>query len=261
MKSFIRKMGHIFHFCHDFIYTYWKTLETDFKFKEPLNFLERQHFLDFYPAFHGSDLVVYDIGAANGVVSRVFAKMMNVKQVFSFEPIKSAFTELELKSKNFPEIICFNVALGDFNGESPMFVIDDSRDSSSILKMGKIHKDEVSDFQFNNHLETVRVARLDDFVAENQLPPPDVIKLDVQGFEARVITGGFNTISKSKFCIVEISFIPLYEGGPLFDDLYGNLRSLGFCLIGVCKHPAGDSGKQLQIDGIFQNEKCIQDND
>jgi hypothetical protein len=76
----------------------------------------------------------------------------------------------------------------------------------------------------------------------------------VQGYEDRVLRGGINTISKAKYCVLEISFAPLYEKGPLFDDIYQIMRKMGFILVGLGEVSKGKSGMPLQVDGIFKNE-------
>jgi hypothetical protein len=100
----------------------------------------------------------------------------------------------------------------------------------------------------------VEVTRLDDYVREHSLPQPDLIKIDVQGYEDRVLRGGPMTIGKAKYCVIEMSMLPLYEGGPLFDDIYGMMRTMGFRLVGITGDLRGRSGRQLQADGIFVNQ-------
>jgi hypothetical protein len=120
--------------------------------------------------------------------------------------------------------------------------------------MKQLHKKEFPKVSYQDHLEKVRVVRLDDFVRDNDLPLPHVVKIDVQGYEDRVLCGGRDTIGQSEFCILEISLAPLYENSPLFDDIYNQMRGMGFRLIGIGGSLRGISGGYLQLDGIFQNE-------
>jgi FkbM family methyltransferase len=254
MKYFIRKVGSIIHHWHERAYTLWRVRETGVRLYESLDYKERIFFLDFQPALAGKNLVVYDIGAASGIASRCFAKLSNVRAVHSFEPIPSAFAELMEHTRQYPQIKQHNVALGDENCDMNIHVIEGSRDSSSLLTMKQLHKTEFPKCSYQEHPEKVKVVRLDDFVQENNLPLPNVVKMDVQGYEDRVFRGGRNIIGKSDFCIIEISLEPLYENSPLFDDIYQQMRKMGFRLIGVGGSLRGASGRHLQLDGIFQNE-------
>ena len=80
-----------------------------------------------------------------------------------------------------------------------------------------------------------------------------LIKIDVQGSEDKVIRGGQKTLRRAKAVIVETSFTELYDGQPLFHDIYEGLRSLGFSYSGSwapdLKNPL--DGSHLQQDSIF----------
>jgi hypothetical protein len=78
------------------------------------------------------------------------------------------------------------------------------------------------------------------------------VKIDVQGYEDRVIAGGDAVISRSKAMIVEVSFQELYEGQPLFDDIYQRLKQKGFAYMGnlyQLLNPA--DAAVLQADALF----------
>ena len=66
-----------------------------------------------------------------------------------------------------------------------------------------------------------------------------------------------HTITHAAFVILEMSLVSLYEGGPLFDDIYRQLRDLNFQLAGVVGASHGVSRRQLQVDVIFQNLRSI----
>ena len=157
--------------------------------------------------------------------------------------------------QHYPQVTCHNVALGDTNGPRDIHVIDGTRDSSSLLKMDQIHKYERPGVSYESHLEKVSLVRLDDYVHEKNLPQPNVVKIDVQGYEDRVLRGGVTTIQSTHYCILEISFMQLYDNNPLFDDIYNQMREMGFTLIGVIGDRGGVSGRQLQMDGIFENAR------
>jgi len=124
-------------------------------------------------------------------------------------------------------------------------------------KVDELHK---SAFPFASVCkeELIKVRRLDDIVAELKLSDNILIKIDVQGFEDKVIRGGENTIKKSKILIVETSVETLYQGQPLFNDIYSLLVGCGFSFKGAeepLRHPR--SRRILQFDSIFTNNISI----
>lgn len=101
-------------------------------------------------------------------------------------------------------------------------------------------------------VQKVNIARLDDLADDLEIYSPMLIKLDVQGFEDKVISGGISTISKADIIIIELSMDQLYDDQPLFDDIYRTLVNLGFQYKGnydQLQNP--NDGRVLQVDGIF----------
>jgi hypothetical protein len=88
--------------------------------------------------------------------------------------------------------------------------------------------------------------------AELDLTGNYLAKLDVQGFEDRVIRGGMKTLGAAKVIMMEITFQRLYEGQLLFEGLYDMLRPLGFTFHGFqrqAQHP--QTGEVIFADAIF----------
>lgn len=239
---------------YEHLSTWRKVRRSGVRLRQKLTFHEREFYLNLRPALSGNSLVVYDIGAAGGILSSCLAKLENVREIHAFEPIPSAFRELSEHVKRWPQVVCHNVALGESAGQMSMHVINGCRDSSSLLAMAALHKQESPTVCCDDHLEPVAVVRLDDYARQKQLPRPDVIKIDTQGYEDRVLRGGADTVRQARYCVLEISFKPLYEGSPVFDDIYQQMRTLGYRLICVTGALYGHSGQPLQIDGIFENE-------
>ena len=79
-----------------------------------------------------------------------------------------------------------------------------------------------------------------------------MIKIDVQGYEDKVIGGAVETISKAKAIIVEVSFRELYEGQPLFEKIFGLLSEKGFSYFGnLYQLLSPVDGAPLQADALF----------
>jgi len=80
---------------------------------------------------------------------------------------------------------------------------------------------------------SVETRRLDDLAEITHL---DFLKADVQGAELTVIRNGSRQLANAVAIQAEISFMPLYEGQPLFGEIDLELRQLGFvphCFAGI----------------------------
>ena len=97
--------------------------------------------------------------------------------------------------------------------------------------------------------------RLPRSMAPDILRPKDVafLKIDVQGFEKQVIAGGESTVRDR--CVgmqIELSFVPLCEGGMLLQQALDLVYSFGFTLTGFAPVFFDiRTGRLLQGDGVF----------
>lgn len=75
-------------------------------------------------------------------------------------------------------------------------------------------------------LETVAL----DGLSDDELPRPDVLKIDIQGGEMDVFQNGRDKLSEAVAVVTEVRFARIYEGEALWADLDIELRSQGFTL-------------------------------
>ncbi|BBZ69204.1 hypothetical protein MPRS_02970 [Mycobacterium paraseoulense] len=177
-------------------------------------------------------------------------------RIISFEPLSGPFALLERNSSKDPLWDCRRCALGEVDGTISINVAGNAGASSSVLPMLKSHQDA---FPPANYVgtEEVPMHRLDT-VANDLLQPADklFLKIDVQGFEKQVIAGAQETVSDR--CVgmqIELSLLPLYEGGMLIREALDVVYSLGFTLTGLLPGFTDPrDGRMLQADGIFFRE-------
>lgn len=193
---------------------------------------------------------ILDIGANVGQFAREAREKLPEAQIYSFEPLKQCFEALEKGFEKEPKFKAFNYALGDKERELEMHK-SSYTPSSSILQMSDVHKDLFPHTKEHTQ-EKIFVKKLDDIAKELNLQKELLIKVDVQGFEDKVIAGGENIFKIAKVILIETSFVELYKNQPSFDDIYQKLKSLGFKYHGsmqekVDKH----SGKIISEDSLF----------
>ena len=120
--------------------------------------------------------VVYDIGAADGTWTREALGYWPDATYVCFEPLEERKKDLELLRASLPrQIILKNCGVGDTDGELSIGVSEFLWDSSFAYSGASSR--------------TLPVHRLDSLINEGT-PKPSFIKIDVQGFEKRVLDGG-----------------------------------------------------------------------
>ena len=193
---------------------------------------------------------VLDIGGNVGQFAKEVREVLPKTQIYSFEPLKECFDELVHSMKEDRLFKAFNYALGDTEGSLNMNK-SSYTPSSSLLPMSSTHK-ELFPHTKDHTNETIYVKTLDSVASSLNLKPQILIKVDVQGFESKVIAGGIKTFSMAKVVLIEVSHATLYEGQPTFDDLYQKLKNLGFKYKGSLQQKIDKkTGEIISEDSIF----------
>ena len=196
---------------------------------------------------------VLDIGASTGQFSMMIHKILPHATIFSFEPIEECYNKLTENMKGVLNFRAFNYALGDAD-ESMEMHMNDFTPSSSLLPMADLHV-QAFPYTAKEYMKRVEIKKLDIVAEELHLDDNLLIKMDVQGYEDRVIRGGQSVISRARVLIVETSFQLLYDGQLLFEDIYDILLKMGFRYVGNLEQLRSPlDGSVLQADSIFIKE-------
>jgi FkbM family methyltransferase len=147
--------------------------------------------------------VVWDIGANHGIYTRQFCEWTGPGgRVFAFEPVPGSFEILRQKTSSFPW--CYNeqVAIGDEDGEVPFAV--SSEDYMSSLAKGRGY---AQDEHQGVATVMVQVMRGDTYWKRSGVTP-NVIKIDVEGFEEEVLLGmgGLLAVPELRAVLMEVHF-------------------------------------------------------
>lgn len=196
---------------------------------------------------------VLDVGANVGDFAKLIREIMPEVQIYSLEPLPDCFDKLKEILPGDKKFRPLNTAAGS-KKEILKFYRSFHSPSSSFLQMEDVHKDAFPDSYEGQSRESldVNVDTLDNIFASENLKDNILLKVDVQGFEAEVISGAQNMLSRAKIVFIEMSFVSLYKDIPLFHDIYQKLYEKGFRYKGALAqmiHP--DTGEVVQMDAIF----------
>ena len=196
---------------------------------------------------------ILDIGANEGQFVEEIYDIFPEAKIYSFEPLTKSYEKLVEKIKLKNRLYTYNIALGE-KDERKAFYMSSASPSSSLLKMGTLHKNL---FPHTSTIteQIVTIKRLDS-VEGIHIQDNLLIKIDVQGAEDKVILGGLETFSRAKIIITEVSFATLYESQPLFKDIFSLLDTLNFKYFGNIEqfyHPKNRA--PLFSDAIFVHQE------
>ena len=122
-----------------------------------------------------------------------------------------------------PSVRVFEVALGDEEGDAVLHEQEDSATDSLLPAIGATET-----------TRRVRVSRLDAVLEEEGALSVDLIKIDAQGYDLRVLRGAVETLARCHpALLVEAIFAPLYRGQASFDELLAFATAAGYRVAGV----------------------------
>jgi FkbM family methyltransferase len=166
---------------------------------------------------------VLDVGASVGEFTLPLAKIVGEKgRVLAFEPGESTSTRLlgNIKLNGLNNVQVFTKALGDQDTSATLF--------SGGFKCPSIVPPE-GDSDYRTVSESIEIVRGDTFLADEDLPVPQAIKIDVEGFEFAVLQGLSGTLANSRCRLVCLEIHPqLLPAGVTPEAILELLRSSGF---------------------------------
>lgn len=138
--------------------------------------------------------VFYDVGANIGIYSMLIADKIGDENVVAFEPHPNNVNHLQ---KN-----------ANINSYDDMSIIDyalfDSNKVQTIKETG-IHPGEGEHYiDKNQGTLNIKTNTGDKLIDEFHLPKPDIIKIDVEGAEVRVLNGMLNSINDCRYILIEV---------------------------------------------------------
>lgn len=175
--------------------------------------------------------IIFDIGANVGSHTLPIAKSVGSSgKVYAFEPVPWALNKLHknISLNAFNNIIVEPIALSDTPNDNAEFSLRASFKTTSQIP---VNADGNLNENWWNACEKVkvRVETIDNFVKENNIKKINLIKLDVDGFEAKVIKGA--TIVLTEYgpdIIMELAPSWIESKGDNVETIVNSLISIGY---------------------------------
>jgi FkbM family methyltransferase len=192
---------------------------------------------------------VVDVGANVGQFSLMVRALCPAARIHAFEPMPDAAATFRALFAHDPKVTLHQLAVAAASGEATLHV-SARADSSSLLPIGE---EQLRVFPGTEEVSAMRIptAPLDAVLTADDIAPPALMKIDVQGYELEVLRGSESLLGRFDHIYVEASFVPLYEGQPLYDEVAAFLAGHGFQE--KSRHNMGfdAEGAPVQADFLF----------
>jgi len=193
---------------------------------------------------------IFDIGANVGTWTLLAKSIFPDAAIHAFEPLERHISKFKLNCQELDHISIHELCLGNERGTKTIHVSSYS-DSSSLLEATAL---EYEVFRIRQVSEaSVRVETASHVIYEEDIPVPDLIKIDVQGYELEVLKGFGDLLGSVKFIICEVSFKEYYKDQPLFLDITNYLNGNGF-EIAAFGHNTPRSAELSQTDVLYKHK-------
>jgi len=162
-----------------------------------------------------------DIGAHKGEFLESFLKIKKIKRFYCFEPQKKIYDNLNKKFKKFNKIKLYNYALGDICSNRKI-KINNLTSTSTLAKFNHSSKYlKIKNFLIGNilrHKESYLIKQKTiDRIFEKVSLKKTFMKIDVEGYEYKVLVGAKKKINQLTYVLVENQFSNQYKN-------YGNVK-------------------------------------
>jgi FkbM family methyltransferase len=185
------------------------------------------------------DDIVYDVGANIGRYSIPIEIAYPDIETVAFEPEHKNIDLLRKNAKlNGVSLTVLKAALSDSDGKMDLIISEEPG----------CHRLSFDENDADTGVETVPVYSGDTLVHNNEVPPPDIIKIDVEGAEKKVIDGFVETLSDGHCRVIYCEVHPklMKSAGNDVDDLRDMLRSFGFEITTLSQREARIEGQTVR---------------
>lgn len=171
------------------------------------------------------DEVMYDLGACEGRFS-IYAAMKGIR-VIAFEPEAKNYLvfsqNIALNQIGENQLKAVHAGVGAKNGKAVINIGQPWEGGhQKVVEHGEIRNDLNFNFVENQQIDLLSI---DTFIAENNVPMPNYLKIDIDGSEMPFLVGAAKTLQSPdlKGIIFELNDLD-----PNFNNIISTLRNNGF---------------------------------
>jgi len=165
--------------------------------------------------------VILDVGANVGDYASMVKEICPDAEVYSFEPHPETFVRLSDRAERYG-FKAFNVGCSNENTKLKLYDYAES----SITSHASLYRDVIEKIHKGQSRELmVDIIKLDDFVTKHNINEVDLLKIDTEGHELKVLEGLERFISLGKVKAIHFEFNEMnVESRVFLKDFYSKLN-------------------------------------
>jgi FkbM family methyltransferase len=176
----------------------------------------------------------FDIGANVGWFTLFASKIVGpLGQVYSFEPSPDVYARLSENVRDLKNVDTFQYGIGNKNGELEFASQGTSSAASFVEAVTEINKPYLPGTPIRKI--RVEIRKIDSLLS--QIKRPDLVKIDVEGFELEVLKGAANLLSQRPVLIVEIHPLQLKLSSGSEAEFFHLLKSFDYSCDVIDRNP------------------------
>ena len=184
-----------------------------------------------------------DVGAHKGEFLNYLSNIKDIQEIHAFEPQKEIFDVLNLNFGKNKKIFLNNEGVSDINSTREMNLnsltststFSTINKSSPWFKLKNLVLNKKDSFQKKIKIKTIR---LDEYFKVKDINKIDLLKIDTEGHELKVLNGAKKIFenNKIKYLLIEIHSSNMYKDYRA-SDIYSFLKEKNFKLVKRFKFP------------------------
>ena len=157
--------------------------------------------------------LIFDGGANQGEFTHFCTRLWPEATIACFEVLPHRVVELKQFAQKHPNVKVFPVLLGEENRDRvPFYELEGKAETASSIL------DATNSFNIPPKYHSMRTV--DDIIAkEFNGRAPDLIKLDVQGYELEILKGAEENLEQIQAIVAELAVLELYQDVPLLSEV------------------------------------------
>jgi FkbM family methyltransferase len=202
---------------------------------------------------------IFDVGCNQGQTIRLLRPLFPLAVIHAFEPGEEAHAAAAALCRDDSRLFVRRMALGEAPGRLELRRYAGSV-TDSLLPEGKDYRSSAPpEYWAQLPPQLVEVDTLDAYCAREGVDRIDLLKIDTQGFDDRVLRGGLAMLRSGKVAAVKIEliFVEQYRGQARFGDMLNLLEDCGFRLLAVADQSPPPPHIPDWGDAIFVHRDAI----